>query len=110
MRTGLTADDHVRRLRTLLALLRLVLNLRPLGQRLVALPLDRREMNEQVLTAIGRRYEPVPLIAVEPLHSSGCHDKHPLSPPTERAKGGAQRATVTRSNSTPAYPADRKPA
>src|SRR5579862_671285 len=71
---GSLADHgYVRRLRAFLALLRLVLDARTLGEGPVALALDRREVDEQVLAAVGRRDEPVALVAVEPLHGSGCH-------------------------------------
>src|SRR3989440_818625 len=67
----------VRRLRPLLALFGLVLHLRVLSERLVALADDRAVMNEQILAAVIGGDEPIPLVGVEPLHGSGCHRKTP---------------------------------
>src|SRR6202008_477487 len=84
-------DDDVRRLRTLVTLLRLVLHLRTPRQRLVPVTLDRGEMNEQILPAISRSDESVPLIAVDPLHSSGCHKQ---TPPLATYRTGQRRRTA----------------
>src|SRR5881398_1860047 len=80
-------DGHVRRLGTLLTLLGLVLHLRAFVEGAVPRALDRAEVDEQVLPALVGGDEPVALVRVEPLDSSGCH--FCLSPPcqlTERAR------------------------
>src|SRR6185437_5893487 len=61
------------------AILDLVLNSRSLGEGLEALGLDRAEVDEHVLAAVGRGDEPVALGVVEPLDSSGCHAETPPS-------------------------------
>src|SRR5207342_2738893 len=66
-------ENDVRRLRALLALLRHELDLRTLGKGLEALALDAAEVNEEVLAAVVRGDEAIPLGVVEPLHGSGCH-------------------------------------
>src|SRR5262249_49126829 len=72
---------HVRGLRAFLALLGLVLHLRAFVERAVPRALDRAEVDEQVLTALVGGDEPVALVRVEPLDSSGCH--FCLSPPCQ---------------------------
>src|SRR5690242_13523740 len=60
--TGLADDRDVRRLRALLALLRLVLDLRAFVERLVAAALNGAEVDEEVLAAFIGRDEAVPLL------------------------------------------------
>src|SRR5690242_18275304 len=72
---------HVRGLGAFVALLGLVLHLRAFVERAVARALDRAEVDEQVLTALVGGDEPVALVRVEPLDSSGCH--FCLSPPCQ---------------------------
>src|SRR5262249_33805098 len=52
---------------------------RALDERLVAVAGDVRVMHEQVLRALIRGDEPIPLRIVEPLHGSGSHRKTPPS-------------------------------
>src|SRR6266540_3856870 len=66
-------DADAARLRTLRPLLHLVLDLRALGEALVALALDRAVVDEHVLARVIRRDEAVALVVAEPLHGSGCH-------------------------------------
>src|SRR5437867_3265112 len=61
------------------------LHLCTFGERLEAVPRDVAVMNEEVLTALVGRDEPVPLRIVEPLHGSGCHRKTPPCQTHERA-------------------------
>src|SRR5262249_8520986 len=82
----LAGDDDVRRLRALLALTGLVLDLRVLGQSLEPIARDVREMHEEILAAVLRRDESVPLRIVEPLHGSGCHLVPPPLPLTNTHK------------------------
>src|SRR5262249_61348161 len=77
------------RLRTVLAVFGLELDLRALKQRLEALAADRAEVHEHVLAAITRSDEAKALRLVEPLHGSGCHKKHLPSPQSRTGKGGA---------------------
>ncbi len=74
----LSDEVNVRRLRPLLALRHLELDLRPFGQRLEAAPGDLRVMDEQILAAIIWRDEAVALVVAEPLDGSGCHEKRLL--------------------------------
>src|SRR4051812_26748139 len=76
-RHELAHDDDVGRLGALLPLAGLVLDLGVLSQGLESLASDVAVMDEQILPAILRRDEPVPLCIVEPLDGSGCH-KFPL--------------------------------
>src|SRR5918997_2560590 len=64
---------NVHRLRPLVAGLLLVLDLRVLGERLEALSVDARVVDEEVTVAVVRRYESVALLVVEPLDGSGRH-------------------------------------
>src|SRR5438105_14492486 len=64
----------------------LVLHLRVLGERLVALADDRAVVDEEVLAAFVGGDEPVPLLRVEPLDGSGCHRKNTSSTAQERAE------------------------
>src|SRR3954453_12197124 len=75
---SLRDQGNVRGLRALVALLGLVLHLRALGERPVAAPLDGAEVDEQILATLIRGDEPVTLVSVEPLDSSGCHIDFPL--------------------------------
>src|SRR5207248_9476915 len=75
----------------LLALGRLELDARALGERLEALGLDRAEVDEHVLAALVRGDEAIPLRVVEPFHGSCCHIKH-LPPRTSERTGGANDA------------------
>src|SRR5216117_2750043 len=79
-------EDDVRRLRALLALAGLVFDLRVLGQGLEPVARDVREVHEEILTAVFRRDESVPLRVVEPLHGSGCHLIPPPLPLTNTHK------------------------
>src|ERR1700755_3163129 len=63
----------VRRLPAPFSLLSLVLDLRAFVERAIARPLDRAEVDEQILAAFVGRDEPIALVSVEPLDSSGCH-------------------------------------
>src|SRR4051794_7895559 len=63
----------VLRLRALLALRDVELHALVLLQRLVALPLDRAEVAEDVGAAVVLRDEAEALLRVEPLHCSLCH-------------------------------------
>src|SRR5262249_25527088 len=77
----------VRRLRALLTLLGLVLHLRALVERAVPRALNRAEVDEEVLAALVGGDEPIALVRVEPLDSSGCHISfHLLANFTERAR------------------------
>src|SRR4051794_2608335 len=71
-------EVHVRGVRTLGALLRVVGDLRTLGEGTEAVPLDRREMHEEVLAPVLRRDEAEALLVAEPLDGS---DGHAVSPP-----------------------------
>src|SRR5690349_10765895 len=68
-----------------------------LGQALVARADNRAVMDEQILTALVGLDEPVALLVVEPLHSSGCHETPPFHS-HERVRK-AKRATVERPKS-----------
>src|SRR4029077_979896 len=61
------------RSRALRALLGLVLDLRALFERTVAVALDRAEMDEHIVGAIVGCDEPVALVIAEPLNGSGRH-------------------------------------
>src|SRR4051794_35009978 len=67
----------VRCSRALLTLLLVVAHLRALSKRLEAAALDRRVMNEEVLTAFIRSDEAEALVVVEPLNGSCCHVSFP---------------------------------
>src|SRR4051794_7760275 len=66
-------DPDVRRLRPLRALAQLVLDLRALGQRAEAIPRDRGEVDECVLSSVIGRDEAEALLVAEPLHDTGSH-------------------------------------
>src|SRR4051812_37896809 len=68
----------------LLALGRVELDLRPLGERLVAVAADGAVMNKEILARLVRGDESVPLRVVEPLHCSCRHEKTPPLPTHER--------------------------
>src|SRR5262249_33969331 len=73
-RDSLGSDGYdVRRLGALLTLARLVLDAGTLGQGLEALSGNAREVDEEILRALVRGDEAVPLAVVEPLHDSSCH-------------------------------------
>src|SRR2546428_7885897 len=76
---GLTDRPNSRRLRTLLALRHGVLHFLPLGEGLVPVTLDAAVVHENVFRAVFRGDEPVPLLAVEPLHGPCCHALAPLT-------------------------------
>src|SRR5262245_2746338 len=69
---------HLLGLRTLLALGNLEFDARPVVERLVAVHLDRGEVDEDVLPTVNRD-ESVPLLAVEPLDGALCHCALPHS-------------------------------
>src|SRR5438874_6232246 len=90
------------------ALGRLELDPCALGERLVTLAYDRAVMDEEVLAAFVRGDEPVPLVGVEPLHGSGCHEKTP--PPLLRNGQRRRSARIRYSLSNgPRVPALRGP-
>src|SRR4051794_194088 len=101
--TCLREEVHVCGLGAFVTLLGLVLHLRTLGERPVAAALDRAEVDEQVLAALIGGDEPVTLVRVEPLDSSGCHIC--LSPPCHTSLNGQDRAapapSTTRSKLQP---------
>src|SRR5262249_14499345 len=68
-----------RRLRALLALAWLELDPGALVEALVALAGDLRVMDEQILSALVRRDEPVALRSVEPLDGTGSHGNTSLT-------------------------------
>src|SRR4249919_345720 len=68
--------NDVRRLGALLTLARLELDARTLGEALEAITGDVAEVHEEILRALVRGDEAVPLAVVEPLHGSSCHRKH----------------------------------
>jgi ABC-type cobalamin/Fe3+-siderophores transport system ATPase subunit len=61
---------------TFLALTRLIVHGRSLGEGLVPLGLDVGEVHEEILRAVLRGDEAVTLGFVEPLDATGCHVKH----------------------------------
>src|SRR5437764_5698856 len=69
-------DAYLLRLRALLALRDFELDALPVLERLVAVHLDRREVDEHVLPPVDRD-ESVALLAVEPLHGALCHGALP---------------------------------
>jgi hypothetical protein len=62
----------VRRLRALLPLARLELDLRALNEALEALAVDAAVVDEEVFAALVGRDEAVPIVVVEPLDDSCC--------------------------------------
>src|SRR5579864_1577643 len=70
---GLRDHADVRRLRALSTFGRLELDLCAFGKALEAFAGDARVMHEQVLCAVLRGDEAVPLLVAEPLDGSGCH-------------------------------------
>src|ERR1700749_2035742 len=85
----LAENVDVRSLRALVALLSLVLDLRAFVQRAVPASLNRAEVDEEILAALIGSDEPVPLVRVEPLDSSGCHFLS--SPPCQLHVNGQER-------------------
>src|SRR5205814_2039783 len=73
-----------------LALARLELDLRALGERLEAATEDLRMVDEEILPAFVGRDEAVPLRVVEPLDGSGCHENTSLTKLTN-GQGGRER-------------------
>src|SRR2546421_4746355 len=69
-------DAYLLRLRALLALRDFELDALPVLERLVAVHLDRGEVDEPVLPPVDRD-EAVALLAVEPLHGALCHGALP---------------------------------
>src|SRR5262249_24129845 len=65
--------DDVDGLRALVAGLGVVGDLRPLGERLVAVAIDAGVVDEQVLAGLIGRDEAEALVVAEPLHCSGCY-------------------------------------
>src|SRR2546423_14906453 len=88
-------DAYLLRLRALLALRDFELDALPVLERLVAVHLDRREVDEHVLPPVDRD-EAVALLAVEPLHGALCHGALPhfdvLGLPTTEPHPGAGAA------------------
>src|SRR5262245_28396293 len=77
VRLGRSGDDpHLLGLWALLALRDLKLDSLPVIQRLVAVHLDRGEVDEYVLPSVDRD-EAVALLAVEPLDGALCHGALP---------------------------------
>src|ERR671927_269242 len=66
-------EAHVRGVRALGALLRVVRDLRTLGEGTEAVPLDCREVDEEVLAPVLRRDEAEALLVAEPLDGSDGH-------------------------------------
>src|SRR5947208_9968379 len=68
--------SHIRRLQSFRTLDQIEFDLRAFGERAKALALDRAEVNENVLSALGGD-EAIALRIVEPLHGTGvthsCH-------------------------------------
>src|SRR5204863_7494476 len=64
---------NVGRHRPLRTLLGLVADARPVAQRAIAVPRDRREVDEEVLASVVGGDEPVALLVAEPLHGAFCH-------------------------------------
>src|SRR3954452_11734011 len=64
---------YVDGLRALVARLRLVLHARALRERAVAVRVDVRVVDEEVLRALVGRYEPEALLVAEPLDRASCH-------------------------------------
>src|SRR5271163_1151905 len=75
----------VLRLRPLLPLGRVELDLLVLIERPVAGARDRREVDEHVRRTVVGGNEPKALVRVEPLHCSRCHTVHVLYPPCHDA-------------------------
>src|SRR4029450_6590393 len=74
----------------------LELDLRTLGERLVAVAGDGRVVDEEILAAaVVRGDEPVTLGIVEPLHCSCSHEKTPPLPTPERQMGGFCRPSIS---------------
>src|ERR687891_655731 len=89
--SGMTASlrglDDVERLRPLLTLTGLELDLRSLGEGLESVSTDAGVMNEEILATVRRRDEAVALRVVEPLDGSCCHiEKHLLTTDHERVR------------------------
>src|SRR5688500_17622442 len=77
--SGDASDEaYVHRLRSLVSRLLLVLHLRVLRERLEALPVDARVVDEQVPVTIIGSDESVALLVVEPLDGSGRHVNCPF--------------------------------
>jgi hypothetical protein len=76
---ALGEDADVRRLRALLPLARLELDLRSLSEALEALAGDAAVVDEEVFPAVVGRDEAVPLVVVEPLDDSCCQCTHLLA-------------------------------
>src|SRR5947209_16082309 len=89
---GLADGDNVASLGALLALGRLELDARTLGEGLEALGVDRAEMDENILAALVRGDEAVPLRVVEPLHGSCCHMENTSLRGSSERTGGASDA------------------
>src|SRR5450756_1985345 len=86
-------DTNARGLRALLTLNSLELDASAFGQALEAFALDACVVDEQVLSAVFRRNEPVSLVVVEPLDGSGCHLLSSL-PFREQARNARKRIPV----------------
>src|ERR671930_2299603 len=90
MSPGLERGD-VDGLRPLVAGLRVVGDLRALGQRLEAVGVDAGVVDEEVLATVVRRDEAEALVVVEPLHGSGRHVIPPWLVCTANAEDAARR-------------------
>jgi len=91
----LLADRHdVAGLGALLPLGRLELDPCTFGEGLEAFGIDRAEMNEDVLAALVRGDEAIPLRVVELLHDSGCHMKNTSLRGSSERTGGADARPV----------------
>src|SRR3990170_658128 len=82
-------QDDVERLRALLTLARLELDLRTLSERLEAVAADAGVVDEEILRAVLRCDEAVALRIVEPLHCSCCHVNTPPYRMITNGKRGA---------------------
>src|SRR6187402_147262 len=86
-------EDDVGRLGALVALARLVLDLRALGEGLEPVAADAAVVDEEILATILRGDEPVSLAVVEPLNGSACHMKHLLTSLHEQVREAHKRTT-----------------
>src|SRR5512133_1543939 len=86
---------HVRRLQALIALHDVELDLLTLGQRLVAFPCNRREVDEDVFAAFALD-EAVALLVREPLDGALGQNLLPSCQQTTTARAPSRRPTVKR--------------
>src|SRR4029079_17269360 len=99
----------VHSLRSLTALLRLVLDASALGQGPEPVHLDVGVVDEEILAPLVRRDEAVALRVVEPLHSSGRHYTSLQTTCTSLAGEAQSTHTSSDRSLTDSGPADRLP-